>query len=131
MAKYTVTSSILGFAGDIVGITFTNGAGTVDTEKEGGYAAYSYFQRAGYSLTPVDAPEQTADGEQTPEVSGDFDPATANVKTVLAYLADAHPDEAARVLAAEQAGQARTTILGQAPTDPADSTPADQNGDPE
>lgn len=42
--------------------------------------------------------------------SGEYDPGEHPVSDVLAY-ARAHPDERAGILAAEQAGKARTTIL--------------------
>ena len=44
----------------------------------------------------------------TPDV---FDPAGHTVDEVNTYLAGQHPDEVARVLAAEEAGKGRTTIL--------------------
>jgi hypothetical protein len=133
MAKYTVHSSNLAFTGDIVGVTFTDGAGTVDTDAEGGLAAYSYFQRAGYSLVSVEESAPAEPAIQVPEGGGEFDPAQYPVSAVLAYLATAAPDEAARVLAAEAAGQNRKGIVGQTPTDPTDpaeASSADQNGDP-
>ncbi|MEU8704202.1 hypothetical protein [Streptomyces sp. NPDC048565] len=40
-----------------------------------------------------------------------FDPASHDVPTVLAHLADADEDETTRVLAAEAAGKNRKTIL--------------------
>lgn len=41
-----------------------------------------------------------------------YDPAEHNVDEVLEHLEDVHPDEVARILAAEEAGQGRKTILG-------------------
>lgn len=54
--RYTVTSPNPIFSGDIVGVAFTNGTGIVDTDAEGGQAAYAYFQRADYALTPENEP---------------------------------------------------------------------------
>lgn len=126
--RYSVHSSNLAFTGDIVGIDFTAGVGTVDTEAEGGYAAYSYFERAGYSLVPVE--DTAAAPVQGPEGSGEFDPSQFPIPAVLAHLADATPEEAARVLAAEVAGQNRKGIVG-TPADTAETgaaSPADQSG---
>ncbi|MGW4648047.1 hypothetical protein [Kitasatospora sp. NPDC004289] len=107
MAEFTVTHPDPGFKGDIVGITFTAGSASVDTGAEGGLAAYSYFQRAGYGLTEVAAPEPE------PAEFTEFDPTAHGVKDVLAYLASLDDeDERARVLAAEAAGQARKGVLG-------------------
>jgi hypothetical protein len=41
-----------------------------------------------------------------------FDPSAHDVKAVNDYLRDASPAERHRVLAAERAGKARTTVLG-------------------
>lgn len=49
----------------------------------------------------TDAPDVTPTG---------FDPGDATVAQVLQYVAD-HPDQAAAVLAAEQAGRARKGII--------------------
>lgn len=53
--KYTVTHPDPQFSGDMLGVAFTKGRGQVDTEAEGGFAAYSYFQRAGFGLAPAEA----------------------------------------------------------------------------
>lgn len=62
MPQYTVQHPDMQFAGEIVGVKFADGTAAVDTEA-GGQAAYAYFQRAGYGLTPIEAP--TADSRGT------------------------------------------------------------------
>lgn len=54
------------------------------------------------------ARQGTAAAEAAP---GAFDPAQHDVDSVLAHLAESADDERDRVLAAEQAGKARKTIL--------------------
>lgn len=117
MAQFTVTHPDPQFSGDMLGVQFAKGCGQVDTGAEGGFAAYSYFQRAGYATAPV---EGKPGPEQAEEPNGDeeFDPSVHTVAEVLAHLADADDDEKNRVLAAEQAGQARKGIIG-----------TEQNGD--
>lgn len=46
------------------------------------------------------------------EDEGKFDPSSHGAKAVNDYLRDASPSERHRVLAAERAGKARTTVLG-------------------
>lgn len=58
-------------------------------------------------LDDVTARRLVQDGKARPV---EFDPADHNVDDVLAYLATADGAERERVLAAEQAGKARTTI---------------------
>lgn len=116
MAQFTVTHPDPQFSGDMLGVQFTKGCGTVDVQAEGGFAAYSYFQRAGYATAPV---EDEPDSDAGPAGDEEFDPAAHTVAEVAAYLADADDDEKTRVLAAEQAGQARKGIIGT----------AEQNGD--
>lgn len=50
--------------------------------------------------------------EVEPPVEGAFDPGEHTVDDVLAYV-DAHPDQRPAVLAAEQAGKDRTTLVSQ------------------
>ena len=59
-------------------------------------------RRSWTGVAPPSPPVQDADTV--------FDPFTASVSTVLDYV-DHHPEERARVLAAEQAGKARVTLL--------------------
>ncbi|WP_441251192.1 hypothetical protein [Kitasatospora sp. McL0602] len=73
--RYTVTSPHVGFTGDVVGVPFAGGTGTVDTDADGGQAAYAYFQRADYALTPIEhaepdgqEPEQAPAAALTPEI---------------------------------------------------------------
>lgn len=54
----------------------------------------------------ADEPQVDAVDETTP-----YDPAAHTVDEVLAHLATVDPTEVARILAAEEAGQARKTIL--------------------
>lgn len=122
MSKFTVTHPDPQFSGDMLGVAFTKGCGQVDVKAEGGLAVYSYFQRAGYALAPVEEQAEQTDGPESGQQvdSGEeFDPTAHTVAEVLAHLADAADDEKARVLAAEQAGQARKGIIGT----------AEQNGD--
>jgi hypothetical protein len=60
-----------------------------------------------YSLDEVTPVAKSAPKPTTPT----FDPGEHTVTEVQDYL-DAHPDQADAVLAAEQAGKARTTLVG-------------------
>ncbi|PBC80117.1 hypothetical protein BX265_4953 [Streptomyces sp. TLI_235] len=113
MAQFTVSHPSQQFAGDIVGIRFEDGTGTVDTDAAGGLAAYSYFQRAGYGLAPAGEPEPEAGTPEFTDPAAAFDPAAHNADEVLAHLAAADDDERARVLAAEAAdsGKQRKSVL--------------------
>ncbi len=114
MPKYLIQTLDPRFRGEIVGVTFTDGAAIVDTdESPAAFAAYSYFQRTSYSLSPVEeaAPAEDSTGPG-PEDPGPFDPGTHSVPEVLAYLATAGADEQARVRTAEAVGKNRNSILG-------------------
>jgi len=56
------------------------------------------------------AVEDAAPAAPAPAEAASFDPAEHNVKDVLAHV-EAHPEDLAAVLAAEQAGKQRTTLL--------------------
>lgn len=64
----------------------------------------------------------TIDGSEYPRkiAASDFDPAEHTVEEVQAHLALSMPGERARVIAAEQAGQARVTLLRDYEIEPAD-----------
>ncbi|MFF4369634.1 hypothetical protein [Streptomyces sp. NPDC001594] len=109
----TVHSPEPGFSGEVGGVTFTGGAATVDPQVPNARAALAYFRRSGYHI--VDEVPTVASSMPAPEPAADFDPSGHNVADVLAYLADAGEAERARVLAAEEAGQARATILKKGP----------------
>jgi hypothetical protein len=115
MPKYLISHPDPQFTADLVGLRFTDGTATVDTDAQGGLAAYSYCQRAGYTVNPVE-PEAAAEDEDEPdgaEQGEPFDPAARTVEEVLAHLAGADDDERARVLAAEAAdgGKQRKSVL--------------------
>jgi hypothetical protein len=119
MPKYLISHPDPQFTADLVGLRFTDGTATVDTDTPGGIAAYSYCQRAGYTVNPIepDAPaadEPEAAAEPNTDGQGDeFDPAAHTADEVIAYLAEADDAERARVLAVEAAelGKQRKTIL--------------------
>ncbi|GAA1977380.1 hypothetical protein [Kitasatospora viridis] len=61
MAQFIVSHPAgAAFSGTIVGSTFTAGTAHIDTDTPGGQAAYAYFQRAQYGLTPYQAPPEEA-----------------------------------------------------------------------
>lgn len=105
--RYQVKVPQAGFTGDVVGITFRDGLGEVDAATDHGQAAYQFFQRHGYGLTPLDEPDQ----EQQSPPPVDFDPGEHNVPEVLEHLQHADHAEALRVLDAEAAGKARAGIV--------------------
>ncbi|MFB6809416.1 hypothetical protein [Streptomyces sp. NPDC056387] len=107
----TVHSPEPGFSGEVGGVTFTGGAATVDPQAPNARAALGYFRRCGYQIIDEDPAESDAPSVEISPGDAAFDPTVHNVADVLAYLADADEDERARVLAAEEAGQARATIL--------------------
>ncbi|MFE3578717.1 hypothetical protein [Streptomyces vinaceus] len=105
----TVHSPEPGFSGEVGGVIFAGGAATVDPQAPNTRAALAYFRRSGYRVVD-DAPTE-ASSPADPAPAADFDPSEHTVDDVLAYLADADEAERARVLAVEEAGQARVTIL--------------------
>ncbi|MGW3572182.1 hypothetical protein ACWDSL_51470 [Streptomyces sp. NPDC000941] len=108
MATFEITAPARGFNGDVAGVQFSQGRAVVDDSAEDFTAALGYFRRKGYTVVAMDdEPEQEHAGGSDEQ----FDPAKHSVKEVLAYLDTADPDEAERVIAAEQAGEARKTIL--------------------
>lgn len=114
--RYTVTAPLPGFTGNVVGVDFKDAVGEVDASTDSGQAAYQFFQRHQYAMTPIedDEPEQEQDDSQTPPPADEFAPGEHTVDEVLAHLEDdaVDADEARRVLDAEQAGKARAGILG-------------------
>lgn len=116
--RYTITTPKREFAGEVAGVSFQRGTGTLDGGAEGAVAALGYFQRAGYGITPDEPAEATVEAPAAPVVPPEdepFDPAKHNMDEVLAYLnaADTDADEASRVLDAEILGKDRSTITKQ------------------
>ncbi|MFI8360716.1 hypothetical protein ACIGD1_11210 [Streptomyces sp. NPDC085612] len=122
----TVHSPEPAFSGEVAGVRFSGGAADLDPAAAHAPAALAYFRRRGYRVTDVEPPVEEVglepiDDPETPAVgpgpdTGDgtadaFEPSEHTVAEVLAHLAAADDDERARVLAAEEAGQARATIL--------------------
>jgi len=113
MAKYLISHPDPTFTAALVGVNFVDGTATVDTDASGGLAAYSYFQRAGYGVTPVETAEADAPSDASGQAEdGEFHPSDHNTAGVLGYLAEADDAERERVLALEAADKARKTILG-------------------
>ncbi len=114
--RYLIQSPRDTFGGEVAGVRFHRGAATIDSVTDA--AAYAYFQRAAYTVSPVEDAEQQspppeAEGDPAvPDPVGLFDPGEHTVEEVLAHLATADEDEQARVRAAEADGKARTTIVG-------------------
>jgi hypothetical protein len=80
----------------------------------------------GYIVPKVILGADEVEGDETPEADADadvegeeateeFDPSEAKVADVLEYLNGADETERERVLAAEEAGKARTTVLAFTP----------------
>lgn len=111
----TVHSPEPEFSGEVAGVVFARGTATVHPGSPTAAAALAYFRRRGYTVTDEDSrPEPAAASEpQAPDGTDavPFDPAEHTVADVLAYLSSADDGERARVLAAEEAGEARATIL--------------------
>ncbi|MFI6443820.1 hypothetical protein [Kitasatospora sp. NPDC050543] len=115
MPKYLISASRPDYQGNIVGIHFQDGAATVDPAADDQQrAALGYFQRAGYSMVVLPEEAEEPPTEAGPEP---FDPAAHSVDDVLAHLAQAAPDERARVIAAESDSKARKTILAASETE--------------
>ncbi|MEU6535515.1 hypothetical protein [Streptomyces sp. NPDC047000] len=110
MNAFSVTAPVAGFSGESASVVFKDGAGRVDDSTKEGRAAIEYFRRRGYALVPEDDGPQESEDSTTP--SAPFDPSEHSAEGVLAYLdTTTDADEIARVLAAEQAGKARKTVL--------------------
>jgi len=113
MTRFEVRAPLPQFTGNVVGIDFVAGIAEIDTDNDAARAAYAYFERAGYRLSPVQAEDPEADGPQFPPPPERFDPAPHTVEEVLTHLNEADTEEATRVLDAEAAGKARATVLKQ------------------
>lgn len=68
---------------------------------------YDDPNRQAVGLDPIWAPPPEIDPETTPPA---YDPGAHTIAEVETYVAN-HPDERAAVLAAEQAGKNRTTLV--------------------
>jgi len=111
--RYRITTPVVGFTGVSVGVNFTNGVSEIDVPDDRQHPlhrAAAYFVAQGYGVEELDEPEE-AEAEQEPDGDEPFDPSEHDVPEVLAHLAKADEDEQARVIAAETAGKARSTIL--------------------
>ncbi|MCB5168002.1 hypothetical protein LG634_24640 [Streptomyces bambusae] len=106
----TINSPESGFSGEVAGVQFSRGEATLDPGAGGATAALAYFHRRGYRITDSGTVREDP-AEPDPHADDAFDPAAHTVAEVIAYLNDADDDERARVLAAEEAGEARATIL--------------------
>lgn len=109
MPTFDVRAPLAGFTGTVAGVEFAGGTAQVDTGNDAGRAAYAYFERAGYRISPVEdeAPEQAPAGGNL------FDPSEHNADEVMAYLESASLEEAERVVQDETDGKARKGILTQ------------------
>lgn len=110
MTKWQIEAPVRSFTGSVAEVPFQNGTGYVEDDTKQGRAALEYFRRQHYGVAV--APEKplaqmvmdlvTGTADKAP--GGPFDPSTAGVDAVLAYLDTADADEALRVLDAEAAG---------------------------
>lgn len=107
MTEYHVHAPEAGFSGESCGVVFQAGAAVLTDDTPQRLAALAYFRRRDYAVTEV----QLESAPAAPQPPAEFNPADHNVADVIAYLADADEDERACVLAAEEAGEARATIL--------------------
>ena len=101
--------------GDLV-LEFRDGVAETPGELNEGHRRY--FRRRGFTVEEVAA----------------YDPAAHNVTEVIEYLDSATDEERARVLAAEQAGEARKGVLAYSapkedPEDPETPETADETGE--
>lgn len=128
--RYKIEAPVRSFSGQSAGVAFTNGTGFVEDADKPGRAALEYFRRHGYGVAPSDGKtdeeriQELVTGTPTqrePIVKDElFDPSEHPADEVLTYLdslvnEDTHDTaEFDRVLAAEQSGKARKTILARA-----------------
>ncbi|MFE6079977.1 hypothetical protein [Streptomyces virginiae] len=106
--RYEITAPESDFSGDSAGASFHQGSAQVDGDSPAGRAQLNYFRSSGYGVRALD---EAPAAEPEADDGALFDPGEHNVSDVLAHLAQADDDERARVLAAEEAGEARATIL--------------------
>lgn len=52
--RFTVTSPVDGFSGEVAGVMFARGTATCDSDTDN--AALVYFRRKGYGVTQADVP---------------------------------------------------------------------------
>lgn len=122
MSQYQVMAPDRGFSGESCGVVFRDGAAVVSPATKERRAALEYFRRRGYTVTQVveDEPQQGKRAAGPAESAAPFDPSEHPADEVLTYLdslvnEDTHDAaEFDRVLAAEQSGKARKTILARA-----------------
>lgn len=129
MNQFTVTAPVADFTGESAGVSFKGGVGRVDDSTKEGRAAIEYFRRRRYALTAEGVEDEAEDeqvGEQEPDGGSPaepFDPSKHDAPEVIAYLdSTTDEDEIARVLAAEQAGKARKTVLARGEQQQGDQT---------
>ena len=105
-----------------LGPHFPSGMNTVEAALAGATAGMSDAEIAQVKgeaapSDPIAGPSATAEGEAAPGEADAgaeeaFDPGDYTIDQVLAYV-DANPDEVDSVLAAEEAGKARSTLITQ------------------
>lgn len=100
MTLHKITAPVPGYTGTVAGVALANGTGETDSPS-----AVAYFRRHGYGVEPAEEP--AADEES----DAPFDPAAHTVDEVAEYLAEADEAERDRVLDAEAAGKARSSLL--------------------
>ncbi|TMU98093.1 hypothetical protein [Streptomyces sp. DASNCL29] len=63
MTTYNITAPEDRFSGEVAGVTFSQGKGTLDGDSDGATAALSYFRRRGYGINGSD-PEARRDAHE-------------------------------------------------------------------
>jgi len=118
MTSYNITAPDEAYSGESCGVVFKDGAAVVSDEDKAGRGAIEYFRRRGYGVGPAAVEEPPAAGGPDEDDGEVFDPAAHDAAEVIDYLntldADADSEQAAefaRVIAAEQTGKARKTVL--------------------
>jgi len=81
--------------------------GTPGTPPPG---TYTEVVRTGSGAVPREMEQATAAEQAAPANGEEWDPADYTVAEIIEYV-DEHPDEAADILAAEQAGKNRSTLI--------------------
>lgn len=115
LATITITVPVAVRNGDVLsnalGFSFLGGAAATVTQPEPPVAETPVEPEATPAVeTPVEPDPEPAPVEPEPAPAEAYDPGVHTVDEVLAY-ADAHPDEVGAIIAAEEAGKNRSTLL--------------------
>lgn len=134
MSKINIQAQVPGFTGQVIGVPFVDSKASIDVPRQ--QAAFEYFTRHGYILTPEDEPAD----EQPSGHSADAKAYEKQTKDELIALAAQHGYElgsaktkaeiVSAIVAAETEAAQRRDAAAKADTAAGNVGPGDQSGGP-